>query len=779
MNRLDPSIVLQGLTMNVGTALVTVCIVMMASRMAYSGMVDLRPDENGDRIAVVNAGNIAYLPAKRVNIGSSVIGGGFCRYIKRAKNGDLYVTGPGLDLFCSKDGGNTWTSSPLNVPGLGFLGAFTILGNDDFLIAYASRTEAHVARSTDHGRTWEVNKMDGKISPYTLTIMDNCELLELADGTILMTCNLRHVDGAYEANVIPEHRGTFVYVFHSADGGRTWPHRSMVTMYGAETHLLQLPSGKLFAAIRKQRWHRRPGDPASVLEMKQRYGYTVAVGGGFIEDAEKANRIKNMFISESFDGGYTWVNERQVSNFMQCSGDMTVLRDGTLVMQYLHRYNDQIANEGMRARVSYDQGKTWQPQEYVIGEGGNYPGGIDMPDGSMITICPNAGQIQAVHWRPISKDQPAPTYSAAPVQQPAEATAPVVEQAEISVIRDAQTTTIAVKRVTVLPVTEPGMRHSPLKYGHNGVILQRSEDGDLYCMGNTMGPILLHSDDQGISWKSSKVDIEGWGKLMAFTILSDNTFLVAVEPVGDAHRNMWIGRSKDDGKTWITEQAKLDLHPFGRFSQDSETMLELADGSLLFAVQLWNEGESAEPSAYVLRSNDGGSTWSKEGRISQSAEQARIIQVAPSELLACFYNTGERSMFLARSNDMGKNWTDEKQVDGIPEHAGPGDLTLLADGTLVLQFLHRYDTVPSYKLGDIPLITISSEGVRAMVSDDNGKSWRKEIYVVGQWGPEGYGSYIPSGITTADRNILTVCANETSGGLRLQAVVWQPLPKKQ
>ena len=89
-------------------------------------------------------------------------------------------------------------------------------------------------------------------------------------------------------------------------------------------------------AVRKQGANRLPGDPASVLELKKRYGYDPAMGGGFVEDGERiVNRNKNMFVSESYDCGYTWVNKKQVNSFMQCSGDMSHLEDGALVLQYL------------------------------------------------------------------------------------------------------------------------------------------------------------------------------------------------------------------------------------------------------------------------------------------------------------------------------------------------------------------------------------------------------------------------------------------------------------
>ena len=87
----------------------------------------------------------------------------------------------------------------------------------------------------------------------------------------------------------------------------------------------------------------------------------------------------------------------------QCSGELTLLADGsTVVMTYDYRYPDRFAWSGVRGRVSYDAGLTWEPEEYVLGEGENYPGCIATDDGGMITVCPyrNRGPIQAVHWRP-------------------------------------------------------------------------------------------------------------------------------------------------------------------------------------------------------------------------------------------------------------------------------------------------------------------------------------------------------------------------------------------
>jgi hypothetical protein len=105
------------------------------------------------------------------------------------------------------------------------------------------------------------------------------------------------------------------------------------------------------ACYRKQRNHRIPGDPPTGMELKLKHGYQPQFFGEEKkrENHERTNRIKNMFVSESSDDGYTWLNERQASGFLQCSGDLTLTTDGTLVLAFDHRYPDDIANDGMRA----------------------------------------------------------------------------------------------------------------------------------------------------------------------------------------------------------------------------------------------------------------------------------------------------------------------------------------------------------------------------------------------------------------------------------------------
>ena len=86
--------------------------------------LDLRPTPQGDRIAIVQDGQVSYAPARRIGLAAEVSSGGLCRYIKRSSNGDLYVLGPGIDqrALHSTDGGVQWTRRRTSsiCPGLPF-----------------------------------------------------------------------------------------------------------------------------------------------------------------------------------------------------------------------------------------------------------------------------------------------------------------------------------------------------------------------------------------------------------------------------------------------------------------------------------------------------------------------------------------------------------------------------------------------------------------------------------------------------------------------------------
>ena len=398
-------------------------------------MLELRPDAGADRVALVRGGSVTHLPARRVELVAEVASGGLCRSIRRSASGELFVMGPGVGrrVLRSADEGCTWSSAefaldlapfePADPGSEPWLGAFTILSDDTFLALFMvddhlPTRRGVVGRSEDRGRTWSLAPLNPALPPHTRMQAANSDLLQLADGSVLLTVDVFHAPGgdpAADPAALPvELQGVFLYALRSFDGGRTWPESSCVALYAAEGHLHQLPSGTLLACVRKQRGHRQPGDPPAPYDLKIASGYRPQFDSEerASERDEGTNRIKNTHLTASTDGGRTWVDERRVTSFLQCSTDLTRLDDGSLVLQYLHRYPDDVAHTGIRAHVSHDDGATWGDETYVISQGegadpntgSSYPGTIAGGTHGVITVCANtvAGRtrLEAVHWRP-------------------------------------------------------------------------------------------------------------------------------------------------------------------------------------------------------------------------------------------------------------------------------------------------------------------------------------------------------------------------------------------
>ncbi|MCH2375283.1 MAG: hypothetical protein MK538_13930, partial [Planctomycetes bacterium] len=176
-----------GTSAPVAAVLIFSALAWSISNRACATRIDLRASHDGDRIAVVRQGKVAYLPAQRVELIPKVSGGGYARYIRRSRNGDLHVMGSGIEgtLLRSEDGGLNWKSHSYKIDDLRFLSAFIILRDDTFLIVFMSHAghDIHVGRSQDGGRSWRSRKLDLDLQPYNEAMGYNSGLLELSDGS--------------------------------------------------------------------------------------------------------------------------------------------------------------------------------------------------------------------------------------------------------------------------------------------------------------------------------------------------------------------------------------------------------------------------------------------------------------------------------------------------------------------------------------------------------------------------------------------------------------------
>ena len=287
--------------------------------------------------------------AKRTELDwSDPVSGGADPFIGVNSRQEIFVTTASIPkahpmMLKSSDGGESWTrfKLPLEAPSQTSWGiqSFSILSDDTFLLAFASEAGYHVARSHDSGRTWQ-SPASIDSSPYPFAGGTTHGFMhQLADGTVLLPISCYGDDLA-----------SVMYIYRSADGGRTWGDRSRVCFWAWEASLLRLATGRLLIAVRYQRGENcvLPSDPPDLSELYVS-GYP-----------------KRVYVAGSDDEGRTWQNWTKVTGgVFDVPGELVQLSDGTLVLLYAHRAPDPPPC-GTWAAASHDEGRSWQPGRYIV-----------------------------------------------------------------------------------------------------------------------------------------------------------------------------------------------------------------------------------------------------------------------------------------------------------------------------------------------------------------------------------------------------------------------------
>lgn len=208
------------------------------------------------------------------------------------------------------------------------------------------RPGSFVKRSCDGGKTWSEAVRVPVTSPHGP--------VRKADGSLV------YLGRVFLPEDEKEYPAGGICAIGSTDGGRTWEKLGLVPdaegvdrSWVHEPDVTELPDGKLLGALR--------------VSPKR-----------FVGDS-------TVYLTRSHDGGKTW-EVPQPTEF--CGTPPHFLRhsSGALVMAYSRR----VAPNGQRARVSYDDGKTWS-EELVIGPESpdwdhGYPSTVELSDGSLLTV---------------------------------------------------------------------------------------------------------------------------------------------------------------------------------------------------------------------------------------------------------------------------------------------------------------------------------------------------------------------------------------------------------
>ena len=193
-------------------------------------------------------------------------------------------------------------------------------------------------------------------------------------------------------------------------------------------------------------------------------------------------------------------------------------------------------------------------------------------------------------------------------------------------------------------------------------------------------------------------------------------------------RDMWTRRSRDGGKTW---EAQPIHEQFGFFAWfvNHKILKVLNDGSVVIFCY-GKRTVDAPRDAYIARSTDGGDTWEliciAEGKLAPTPRgfsetfpvvypDGRLFVLLRTELAADAY--------VVRSLDWGTTWSKPEKTPIRSKHPIP---TLLSDGTVVVVYPRRFKKPYGYRArftSDLGKTWSEEVVLRSDFEFDDGVAW--------------------------------------------------------
>lgn len=219
------------------------------------------------------------------------------------------------------------------------------------------------------------------------------------------------------------------------------------------------------------------------------------------------------------------------------------------------------------------------------------------------------------------------------------------------------------------------------------------------------------------------------GKLRRWRAAHDR--LTAAER--QAELGQWMIRSSDGGRTWSSRYPSIVNSPHGP--------IQLRDGRLLYAgKELW----TGQRRNGVCESADDGLTWrwlaeipARPGDRADQYHELHAVECAGGRLVVHIRNHNDansRETLQSESADGGRTWSTPHAISvwGLPSH-----LLRLRDGRLLMTYGHRR----------APL------GNQARLSEDEGRTWSEPMIISGDGASTDLG--YPSTVELADGALLT------------------------
>lgn len=269
-------------------------------------------------------------------------------------------------------------------------------------------------------------------------------------------------------------------------------------------------------------------------------------------------------------------------------------------------------------------------------------------------------------------------------------------------------------------------------YGHVSLPTSERPKGGCICQ--------VQSSDEGRTWSTPRVLFDGPqdDRDPHIAALRDGRLLCGFFQYrsinGKTEVDVCLIESRDGGRTWPTEPRRLAANHWAT----SAPVRELPDGIQFLGVYTANDS-----TAYgtVLRSTDGGKTWSEPVAIDPHSgvrldAEADLLRLNDGTILAALRGDGKVNLHFATSADEGLTWSNVRD-SGFLGHCP--HFTRLSTGEILLG--HRQ-----------PATTLH-------ISRDDAKSWKGPIEF------DAVSGAYPSTVELKDHSVLVVYYEEgpTSG----------------
>lgn len=345
------------------------------SIFSYAGWPSLTRDENGVLYAAASAFRVGHIcPFGKTAMYISRNGGETWTppivvndtYLDDRDAGILYMGGGRMLVtwFCHSAHAyqhnliksmKNWSSTMDIAPIMGMLGSYPYIPEEQ------ARGGSFLRISEDYGVTWsEPIHIDGS-APHGPNLCRDGSLIYL--GRDMYVTN--------EAGDSTDN----VAAYRSTDGGYHWEKISTLRYPEGtkgenfhEPHVVELPDGRLFGAIRAQ--NSGAGTDGPIRDGACKRGSALCPGF-------------TIYTTVSSDGGCTW-SDLQATGISGAPPHLMVHSTGALICSYIRREPPF----SIRAMVSYDMGESWT-EDYVLTEcsvDGGYPATVEMDDGSLVTV---------------------------------------------------------------------------------------------------------------------------------------------------------------------------------------------------------------------------------------------------------------------------------------------------------------------------------------------------------------------------------------------------------